>query len=48
MIKISKKNLICLKRVFFEKNQKSVIFTKNDPKSIFFLKKRRILGLQYF
>jgi hypothetical protein len=40
VIKISKKNLKGLKRVFFEKSQKSTTLTKNGLKSIFFSKKR--------
>jgi hypothetical protein len=39
MVKISKKNLKSLKRVFFEKSQKSAFLTKNGLKSIFFSKK---------
>jgi hypothetical protein len=39
LIKISKKNLKSLKRVFLEKSQKSAILTKNGQKSIFFPKK---------
>jgi hypothetical protein len=45
MVKISKKNLKSLKRVFFKKSQKSAFLTKNGLKSIFFQKKRRIPGL---
>jgi hypothetical protein len=48
VIKISKKIEKNLKNVFFEKSQKSTILTKNGLKSIFFPKKRRIPGLQYF
>jgi hypothetical protein len=42
VIKISKKNLKGLKRVFFEKSQKSTTLTKNGLKSIFFPKKETL------
>jgi hypothetical protein len=45
VIKISKKNLKSLKRVFFEKSQKSAFLTKNGQNRFFFQKKRRIPGL---